>query len=115
VRELEHIISRAAIKMISAGAPRNTILSIEPQYLDIVTDHPISYQQPHIEPDTFVPLAAPAPPPVQPLKTALNNFQHDLILAALEQSHNNWANAARLLDMDASNLHKLAKRLGIKQ
>ncbi|NLY64190.1 MAG: nitric oxide reductase transcriptional regulator NorR [Alcaligenaceae bacterium] len=115
VRELEHIISRAAIKMISAGAPRNTILSIEPQYLDIVTNHPISYQQPHSEPDTPVPLVAAAPPPVQPLKTALNNFQHDLILAALEQSHHNWANAARLLDMDASNLHKLAKRLGIKQ
>ena len=33
---------------------------------------------------------------------------------ALAQHGGNWAQAARALEVDASNLHKLARRLGIK-
>jgi len=32
----------------------------------------------------------------------------------LARGGDNWANAARDLDLDPSNLHKLARRLGLK-
>lgn len=114
VRELEHIISRAAIKMLGSGASRNSILSIEPQYLDIVNHQPIIFNQAEIQSTSFISPPASRTPAVQPMNEALRIFQQDLIQAALAQSGQNWANAARLLDMDASNLHKLAKRLGMK-
>ena len=34
--------------------------------------------------------------------------------AALARRGGNWAGAARALDIDASNLHKLARRLALK-
>lgn len=114
VRELEHIISRAAIKMLSSGASRNSILSIEPQYLDIVNTQPGIYTDPKVQAETNAPVQLIAQQTLQPMNQALKTFQHDLITLALEQSGQNWANAARLLEMDASNLHKLAKRLGLK-
>ncbi len=114
VRELEHIISRAAIKMLGSGASRNSILSIEPQYLDIVNNQPVLFNQAEAQPSIFVTPPASRKPAIQPMNEALRIFQQDLVQAALEQSGQNWANAARLLDMDASNLHKLAKRLGMK-
>ena len=36
------------------------------------------------------------------------------IRQALDANQGNWAMAARALDVDASNLHKLARRLGLK-
>nr|WP_177412487.1 helix-turn-helix domain-containing protein [Pseudomonas cavernicola] len=40
--------------------------------------------------------------------------QRQCILAALEVTGKNWASAARLLGIDPSNLHKLARRLRLK-
>jgi anaerobic nitric oxide reductase transcription regulator len=48
------------------------------------------------------------------LRAALEDFQRDLIASAVEQNGGNWAAAARALGINRSNLHKLAKRLGIK-
>lgn len=52
--------------------------------------------------------------PAKPLRAALEDFQCDLILGAVEHCGGNWAAAARQLGVNRSNLHKLAKRLGIK-
>jgi anaerobic nitric oxide reductase transcription regulator len=41
--------------------------------------------------------------------------QSRCIEQALEAQSGNWAQAARQLGMDASNLHKLARRLGVKR
>lgn len=41
--------------------------------------------------------------------------QRTRIAAALSQHQGNRAHAARALQVDASNLHKLARRLGIKR
>jgi transcriptional regulator with GAF, ATPase, and Fis domain len=46
--------------------------------------------------------------------SSAEGFQRDLILGAVEHSGGNWAAAARQLGISRSNLHKLAKRLGIK-
>jgi anaerobic nitric oxide reductase transcription regulator len=41
--------------------------------------------------------------------------QRQAIQQALAQHQDNWAAAARQLGLDASNLHKLARRLGVKR
>ncbi|MCV7761273.1 transcriptional regulator, partial [Pluralibacter gergoviae] len=41
-------------------------------------------------------------------------FQRQTISRALQRSGNNWAAAARALAMDVANLHRLARRLGLK-
>ena len=48
------------------------------------------------------------------LREAVEATQRDLITAALARHHGAWAAAARDLKVDASNLHKLAHRLGLK-
>jgi anaerobic nitric oxide reductase transcription regulator len=48
------------------------------------------------------------------LRVAVDYCQRQSILAALAAHQGNWAQAARQLDVDASNLHKLARRLGVK-
>ena len=40
--------------------------------------------------------------------------QRQAIRQALSQHQGNWAASARQLGLDASNLHKLARRVGLK-
>ena len=105
VRELEHVISRAAIRAISHGADRNEIVTLEMDALDQ------DLQQP--EQGNLLPSTSPLPTRL-PLKAAIDAYQRQLIDAALRQHKGQWASAARMLDIDPSNLHKLARRLGIK-
>lgn len=106
VRELEHVIGRAALRTISHGADRNEIVTLEPEFLDL-----------DLPPDATAAapvFGEPAASTVLPLKTALDAYQRQLIRQALSGCNHNWANAARMLGIDASNLHKLARRLGMK-
>ena len=102
IRELEHVISRAAIKALSQGAQRSDIVILQPELLDL--------------PQTIRAPLSPAPAilPAQVLKEAVNQYQQQLILQALQQHQQCWSKAARALQLDASNLHKLAQRLGLK-
>jgi anaerobic nitric oxide reductase transcription regulator len=106
VRELEHVISRAAIKAVSHGATRNEIVTLGAKLLDLS--------------DGDMPLAAPqedadAPAgPDQTLREAVDACQRQAIRRALETHQGNWAHAARALGVDSSNLHKLARRIGLK-
>ncbi|HLT03439.1 MAG TPA: nitric oxide reductase transcriptional regulator NorR [Pseudomonas sp.] len=105
VRELEHVISRAALRLLTRGAERGAILTLEPELLDL--DGAPSGRvtlEPHPE----------LPRQVQPLKTVVDACQRQAIQQALATAGGNWAQAARLLELDASNLHKLARRLGLK-
>ncbi|EGQ9276350.1 TPA: hypothetical protein I7757_13165 [Vibrio vulnificus] len=45
---------------------------------------------------------------------ATDAFQKQLLLRALESNQGNWAVNARQFELDSGNLHRLAKRLGIK-
>ncbi|KAA0910718.1 nitric oxide reductase transcriptional regulator NorR [Pusillimonas sp. ANT_WB101] len=49
-----------------------------------------------------------------PLRAATEAFQRSAIEHALQATQNNWAQAARALELDSSNLHKLARKLGLK-
>ncbi|MNT64106.1 Anaerobic nitric oxide reductase transcription regulator NorR [compost metagenome] len=61
--------------------------------------------------------AADTPEPgatTQSLREAVDACQRQSIRRALAANQGNWAVAARALDVDPSNLHKLARRLGLK-
>ena len=49
-----------------------------------------------------------------PLKQQVELCQRQAIQQALERAEGNWSLAAKQLEVDYSNLHKLAKRLQLK-
>lgn len=105
VRELEHVISRAAIKALSQGAARSDIVTLGAALLDIDTvPAAISHSEQH----------SPLNLGVIALKPAVNQLQRQMIQQALAQHDGSWSQAARQLELDPSNLHKLAQRLGLK-
>ena len=105
VRELEHVISRAALKTLGRSGSRQAILTLEPEQLDLAPSTPARDLEPEI---------IELPVQLMPLRAATDACQRQLVRLALEQATGNWARAARLLEIDASNLHKLARRLGVK-
>jgi len=48
------------------------------------------------------------------LRDATESFQAQYIQQTLDANSNNWAATARQLGIDSGNLHRLAKRLGLK-
>lgn len=114
VRELEHAISRAAIKTLSQGVARDQIMTLESDVLDLDTQSPRIDTAPDAQPYDASKIETQNGVTTQPLRITVDAAQRQAILEALRISDNNWAQAARDLGVDASNLHKLAKRLGIK-
>ena len=109
VRELEHVISRAAIKAVSRGANRNHIVTLEAGLLDL--------SGADLRPLAAAPDAPPATTPdgaLATLRDAVDACQRQHVRLALQAQDGNWAAAARVLEVDPSNLHKLARRLGLK-
>lgn len=112
VRELEHVISRAAIKALGRGAARNEIITLEAELLDL--SHPgLPPATPWQATADTSPVAGEALSRLS-LQDRVAYTQRRAIQQALEATHCNWAAAARLLRIDPSNLHKLARRLGLK-
>jgi anaerobic nitric oxide reductase transcription regulator len=106
VRELENVIARAVLRA-SAEHPDEGLVVVAPQHLGIDLSLPAG-------PDEHKARAGFNTAPSKPLRAALEDFQRDLILSAVEQNGGNWAAAARQLGVNRSNLHKLAKRLSVK-
>ena len=107
VRELEHLIGRAALKAMAAGE-RRRILSIGAELLGLPLPA-LSVEAPAASVASVAPQLAGVP-----LREATEQFQRQQILAMLEQHQHNWAAAARDLGLDRANLHRLAKRLGLR-
>ncbi|HCH79090.1 MAG TPA: nitric oxide reductase transcriptional regulator NorR, partial [Pseudomonas sp.] len=107
VRELEHVVSRAALRLLSRGASRSEILTLEPDLLDL-DSHAVGVVAAQVADEPVV------ADEVLPLRYTVDAAQRQAIVRALEASGENWAQAARLLDVDPSNLHKLARRLKLK-
>ena len=114
VRELEHVISRAALKLLSSGMSRDQIMTINPEPLDLdLSFRPIKAPETTQVAAEHIPkLAEHSPLPT--LRDAVDQMQTSLVRRALETTEGHWANAARLLGVDPSNLHKLARKLGVK-
>lgn len=120
VRELEHVISRAALKAVSRGADRADIVTLPPELLDLDAISLPSGADGAARPATDAGARTPARQPEPDftaglsLRAAVDELQRRRILAALQECDENWARAARKLELDSSNLHKLARRLGLK-
>ena len=100
VRELEHMIVRALLRT-RAGGSREKIC-IEEHHLDLAP-RPRSR-------DSSAGVGSPA----LALAEATAMFQRQTISDALSLANGNWAEVARQLHVDRGNLHRLAKRLGLK-
>ncbi|MEG2031386.1 MAG: nitric oxide reductase transcription regulator, partial [Janthinobacterium sp.] len=111
VRELEHVISRAALKAVIRGADRKEIVTLEKDMLDLdALEPPAGAGTP-----SSAPAACDAPAaPLLSMHQIVETSQRQAIRQALARHQDNWAAAARQLGLDASNLHKLARRVGIK-
>lgn len=110
VRELEHAISRAALKAASRHESRQAIVTITTDLLGL-EEHPLVLTGGL----ATVPDEMPKEPlPVVSLRESVEAIQRLSIRNALNLTHGNWSEAARRLEMDPSNLHKLARRLGLR-
>ncbi|EGT3623800.1 nitric oxide reductase transcriptional regulator NorR [Morganella morganii] len=101
VRELEHAVHRAIV-LARATGNRDELL-LQPHHFspEETAEPAVSHQ-------------LPAEETAQDLRSATDTFQAGLIRTALARSDGSWAAAARSLGIDAGNLHRLAKRLGLK-
>ncbi len=108
VRELENVLSRS-ILLASERNPAGESIQVTPDLLGIRGERPVS--TPRKEPP------APATRQAAPLRLreAVDRFQRERIRKALDASGGNWAAAARELGMHRSNLHHLARRLGMRK
>ena len=100
VRELEHAIHRAVVLARATRSGDEVILEAQHFAFSEVT-----------LPTAEVPMV---PVVKQNLREATEAFQRKTIRQALAQNHHNWAASARMLETDVANLHRLAKRLGLK-
>lgn len=102
VRELEHCISRAAI-LARAHSDSDVV---------IISDHHFNLS------NQSLPSVGKRPTgrmtEYENLRQATDAFQRNYIRQALDDSSGNWADAARALGVNSGNLHRLAKRLGLK-
>jgi anaerobic nitric oxide reductase transcription regulator len=92
VRELEHVLMRAALRS-AAHSEDNPWVVIDEHELGISRDS-AGYEG-------------------LGLRAATEEFQRRVITHALRDADGNYAEAARRLEMDRSNLHRLAQRLDI--
>lgn len=106
VREMEHLIGRCALKALGKHAQRPRILTLEASDLDLRGALPTPPGTPHA--------ASPASLPEGGLRQATDGYQRQLIEACLARHDQNWAAAARELDIDRANLSRLARRLGLR-
>ena len=116
VRELEHVISRAALKALSRGADRKSIVTLEPEVLDLDALDSSLPAQPGAQTPADHPHGADDAPTAGSgsLREIVERCERQAIRQALDAQGQNWTAAARQLGLDASNLHKLARRLGLK-
>lgn len=108
VRELANIISRALLKASQHFAD-GELLQILPSHLAGDLGAAMYVHQAESTPSSPQVLQSVS------FREAVKAFQKKLITRALEKTDGNWAAAARELDMNRSNLHNLATRLGLRQ
>lgn len=107
VRELEHAIGRGAIRARVARRAEGGVLTLEPADLGLADGAPERAPIPAASP-------GPAPPADELLSDAVEALQRRMIRDRLDRHDGNWAQAARSLGLDRSNLFRLARRLGLR-
>ncbi|MGL5038689.1 MAG: nitric oxide reductase transcriptional regulator NorR [Aeromonas sp.] len=104
IRELEHAIHRAAV--LARAEQSSQIPTLRAHHFNLAANA------------THPPLASVQPvaslPAAMGLRLATDAFQLAYIEQTLAAQQGNWAATARALELDGGNLHRLAKRLGLK-
>ncbi len=101
VRELEHAVLRAALR--AAGGTRLAPVTVDAAHFDLGPSAPCA--------------EVPGPPSELdglPLDAAIDALKRRRIEAAISACGGNWAAAARRLGLDRGNLHRAARRLGLR-
>ncbi|MEA5368379.1 nitric oxide reductase transcriptional regulator NorR [Vibrio parahaemolyticus] len=106
VRELEHMIKRAGV--LSKARAHSADIELMVSDFDIDTS-PTANSDGINTPDI-----SSIREPIVGLKEATDRYQKKVIAQTLNLNQGNWAATARQLELDSGNLHRLAKRLGIK-
>ncbi|WP_137225573.1 nitric oxide reductase transcriptional regulator NorR [Shewanella sp. MEBiC00475] len=109
VRELEHAIHRAAVLAKSQTSKEGMCLIKNSHFEFAQTTDTVARQN---KKPTMKQSATSLPQ--TSLRDATEHFQSQFIQQALAQTDGNWAATARYLQIDPGNLHRLAKRLGLK-
>ncbi|WP_140918629.1 nitric oxide reductase transcriptional regulator NorR [Limnobaculum xujianqingii] len=105
VREMKHAIERAAVLARAAQNQGEVILH---RYL---FNLPISEPQEETNSNLIATVTASSS---LNLQQATQGFQRQMIANTLKDNQMNWSASARALGLDVGNLHRLAKRLGMK-
>ncbi len=110
VRELEHLVSRAALRARAEAEPGVRVVSVHLHHLGLQEGAAFAARMP----TAALPVDQCAEP-VGGLREAVDAFQRQAITRALAATGDNWAQAARLLELDRGNLFRLARRLGMRE
>lgn len=100
MRELEHAIHRAVVLARATRSGDEVVIHARHFALHDEAVQTVTQVVPEIA--------------TQNLREATEAFQRQTIARALEQNNRSWAACARALETDVANLHRLAKRLGLK-
>ncbi len=106
VRELDHLLLRSILRA-RADSDDPDFVRIRARHLDL------SPQDDVVALSNTSGQRSVLPAGTTNLTGALDHYRRAMIRSALDQTSGNWAAAARLLGLHRSNLHHLAKRLGI--
>lgn len=96
VRELQNLVSRAVVRASDAGRLADVYLTREHLAVSISSD-------------PWIPT-----PTRGTFSEQKDTFERAVILKAVADAGGRWAQAARSLGLDKSNLHRMAQRLGLK-
>ena len=118
VRELEHAINRASV-VARAESNNLDFIELQPQHFDFHTKShgETALASTSTETHSSTEQHGKSPTSVDTnigLKDATNRFQYLFIDDCYQRNNQNWAATARELELDAGNLHRLARRLGLK-
>ncbi|MBY7767007.1 nitric oxide reductase transcriptional regulator NorR [Vibrio fluvialis] len=106
VRELEHMIKRAGV--LSKAHTHSSDIELLVSDFDIETSS--SSNSVVMNTTNISPISESG----MGLKEATDRYQKKIIVQTLNHNQGNWAATARQLELDSGNLHRLARRLGIK-
>ncbi|WP_272943516.1 helix-turn-helix domain-containing protein, partial [Pseudomonas avellanae] len=108
IRELEHLMARAALKAKKRAAPlkRQSVLSLELHDLDLLESPSETVAE---ESGALLSLQ----PLVKDFRSSVDGYKKAILEEALRRSEGNVSAAARSLNLDRANLTRLAERLGV--
>jgi anaerobic nitric oxide reductase transcription regulator len=107
IRELEHLLSRAALKAVTVEERHKRVVTISLAHLDIDSPTPTAKLS------AIEPLALPSTEAIN-FKQQVDDFSRRLIEQKLLENNNNMAKTAELLGLDRGNFFRLLKRLEIR-